>query len=160
MPCNELEPLMLRQLDGRLTAEEAQRFERHLERCDDCREAFDTQARVASILSARPETEASLGFTHRVMANLETEPDWLDLLNWRAWTFRLAPVAAALVMVAALGFEPTEAAEPLEFSDLVTDWVVEQDGEVSPAVSLLWQEEVAEETLLEAVLTANPAAPF
>jgi anti-sigma factor RsiW len=160
MPCDELEPLILRRLDGRLTVEAAQRFERHLERCDECREAFDTQKRVAAILSARPEIETSLGFTRRVMANLETELGCLDLLNWRAWTFRLAPVAAALIMVAALEFESIEATEPLEFSDLVTDWVVAQDGEVSPLVSLLWQEDVATETLLEVVLTAGPVEPF
>ena len=87
-------------------------------------------------------------------------PGWLDALNWRVWTFRLAPVAAALMVVAAMGFGPTEAAEPLEFSDLVAEWVVDEDAEGLPAFSLLWQDDVTDDTLLEAVLTANPDEPF
>ena len=83
---------------------------------------------------------------------------WLDVLNWRAWTFRLVPVAAALTLVAALGFGPTEAEEPLEFVDLVAEWVVEPDAETLPPFALFWEGEVAEETLLEAVLTASPDA--
>ena len=78
------------------------------------------------------------------------------MINWRVWTFRLAPVSAALIAVAALGFGPTEAAEPMEFSDLVAEWVVEENAEGLAAFSLLWQEAVTDDTLLEAVLTADP----
>jgi hypothetical protein len=90
------------------------------------------------------------------MAAVEPAPAWLDMLNWRAWTFRLAPVAAALVLVASLGYGPTEAAEPMEFADLVAEWVVEDNDETSPAFALFWEDDVDDETLLEAVLTANP----
>jgi len=48
----------------------------------------------------------------------------------------------------------------LEFSDLVAEWVVEDVAEGLPAFSLLWQEEVTDDTLLEAVLTADPDEPF
>ena len=63
-------------------------------------------------------------------------------------------------VVAALGFGRTEVAAPLEFSDLVAEWVAEEDAETLPAFSLLWQEEVTDDTLLEAVLTADPDEPF
>ena len=160
MLCDEAGPLLLRRLEGRLEPDEGQSLERHLEQCETCRETLDVQRRVAAVLSSRPMAEVPLGFAGRVMANLEPVPGWLDALNWRVWTFRLAPVAAALLVVAALGFGPTEAAEPLEFSDLVAEWVVEEDAEGLPAVSLLWQEEVTDDALLEAVLTADPDEPF
>ena len=160
MLCDEAGPLLLRRLEGRLEADEGQRLDRHLEQCEVCRETLEAQRRVAAVLSSRPVAEAPLGFAGRVMANLEPVPGWLDALNWRVWTFRLAPVAAALLVVAALGFGPTEAAEPLEFSDLVAEWVVKEDAEGLPAFSLLWQEEVTDDALLEAVLTADPDEPF
>ena len=160
MHCDDVGPLLLRRLEGRLEADEGQEVERHLEQCEICRETLEVQRRVAAVLSSRPVAEVSPGFAGRVMANLEPVPGWLDVLNWRVWTFRLAPVAAALLVVAALGFGPTEAAEPLEFSDLVAEWVVEEDAEGLPAFSLLWQDEVTDDTLLEAVLTANPNEPF
>ena len=160
MHCDEIGPLLLRRLEGRLEADDRQRLERHLEQCEACLETLEVQRRVAAVLSSRPVAEAPLGFAGRVMANLEPVPGWLDALNWRVWTFRLAPVVAALMVVAALGFGPTEAAEPLEFSDLVAEWVVEEDGEGLPAFSLLWQEEVTDDTLLEAVLTADPDEPY
>ena len=160
MHCDDVGLLLLRRLDGRLEADEGERLERHLAQCEACRESLDAQRQVAAVLSSRPMAEVSLGFTGRVMANLEPVPSWLDALNWRVWTFRLAPVAAVLMVVAVLGFGPTEAAEPLEFSDLVAEWVVEEDAEGLPAFSLLWQEEVTDDTLLEAVLTADPDEPY
>ncbi len=166
MHCDEAGPLLLRRLEGRLEANEGQRLERHLAQCDVCGETLDAQRRVATILSSRPVAAAPLGFAGRVMANLEPVPgtagwaDVLDALNWRVWTFRLAPVAAVLWVVASLGFGPTEAAEPMEFSDLVAEWVVEDDALGLPAFSLLWQEEVTGDILLEAVLTADPDEPF
>jgi hypothetical protein len=48
----------------------------------------------------------------------------------------------------------------MKFSDLVAEWVVEEDAQGLPAFSLLWQEEVSADTLLEAVLTADPDEPF
>ncbi len=160
MHCDEAGPLLLRRLAGRLEADEGPPLERHLEQCETCRETLGAQRRVAVLLSSRPVAEAPVGFSGRVMTNLEPVPGWLDTLNWRVWTFRLAPVAAALMVVAALGFGPTEAAEPMEFSDLVAEWVVDEDAEGLPAFSLLWREEVTDDALLEAVLTADPDEPF
>jgi anti-sigma factor RsiW len=156
MHCDDIEPLIGRSLEGRLEADEGHQLERHLALCDACRETLEAQRRVAAVLSSRPAAEVPLGFASRVMADLEPVSGWMEALNWRAWTFRLVPLAAALVVVAALGFGPTEAAEPLEFSDLVAEWVGEENAGGVPAFSLLWQEEVTDDTLLEAVLTANP----
>lgn len=160
MRCDEAGPLLLGWEEGRLDAAAARRVGQHLEHCEACREIVEAQRRVSAILAARPLAEAPWGFSNRVMARLATAPGWVEVLNWRAWTVRLAPVAAGLVVVATLGFGPTEAAAPIEFSDLVTDWVAEDDAATLPAFSLLWQEEVTDDTLLEAVLTADPGEPF
>ena len=158
MSCDDVGPLLLRRLDGRLEGEDWHRLESHLQQCADCREELEAQQEVAAALASRPSSGASTAFVNRVLAAVEPDGSWLDVLNWRAWTFRLAPVAAALTLVAALGFGPTEAAEPLEFVDLVAEWVVEDDAETLPPFALFWEDEVAEETLLEAVLTASPDA--
>ena len=155
MQCDDVEPLLLHRLEGRLDAADQDRVARHLAQCEGCRQELESQAAVAAILASRPLAEAPRGFAGRVMAELDPAPNWLDMLNWRVWTFRLAPVAAALVLVAALGFGPTEAAEPLEFTDLVADWVADEDGGALPPASVFWQDEVGDDTLLEAVLTAT-----
>jgi anti-sigma factor RsiW len=155
MSCDDVGPLLLRRLDGRLEADDRHRLESHLEQCAACREELEAQQAVATTLASRPSGGASTAFVGRVMAAVEQDRDWLDVLNWRAWTFRLVPVAAALVLVALLGFGPTEAAEPLEFADLVAEWVVEDDAETLPPFAVFWEDGVADETLLEAVLTAS-----
>ena len=156
MSCDDAGPLLLRRLEGRLEGDDWHRLESHLQECAVCREALEGQQAVAAVLASRPPSGASAAFVSRVMAAVEPERSWIDVLNWRTWTFRLAPVAAALALVAALGFGPTEAAEPLEFSDLVAEWVVEDDAETLPPFALFWDDAVAEETLLEAVLTTSP----
>ena len=73
------------------------------------------------------------------MAGLnEREPGaaagWLDVLNWRAWTLRLAPLAGALCVGATIGLGPSTEIAPagaVEFTALVTAWVTGEttDGE-------------------------------
>ena len=160
MRCDDVELAVLARAAGRLDPAGVERLEAHLDGCPACREAVAGQEDVAAVLSARPVAELPLGFATRVMAHLDGPPTWLDVINWRRWTVRLAPMAAALLVVAAVGLGPPEAVEPVEFSDLVTDWVGAGDAAGPPPFSLLWQDEVTEDTLLEAVLTANPDEPF
>lgn len=137
MTCELAEPLLARAADGTLDAEGSRRLARHLEGCADCREALAAQRAVRSVLAGRPAADVRPGFAARVMAHLP-DPErgaaagWLDALNWRAWTLRLAPVAGALFVAAALGPGPSiEGAEPApaEVSDLVTAWVSEESEE-------------------------------
>ena len=86
MHCDDVEPLLLRRLDGRLGAEDRARLLQHLERCAGCREELEAQEAVAAMLAMRPTAEVPLGFTGRVIANLNPAPGWLDTVNWRAWT--------------------------------------------------------------------------
>ena len=160
MRCDDVEHAVARRASGRLDPAGAQRLQAHLDGCPSCRAAVAGQEAVVAVLSARPAAAAPMGFAARVMARLDRPPTWLDVIDWRRWTVRLAPVAAAFAVAAAVGLGPAEAVEPIEFSDLVTDWVGADDASALPAVSLLWQDEVTDDTLIEAVLTAAPGERF
>lgn len=160
MRCDDVERAVIARAGGRLDPAAGGCLEAHLDGCPACREAAGGQRDVAALLAARPDAAPPLGFATRVMAHLDAPPTWLDVINWRRWTVRLAPVAAALLVVAAVGLGRAEAVEPIEFSELVTDWVGEDDAAAPPGFSLLWQGEVSGDVLLEAVLTASPDEPF
>ncbi len=160
MRCDDVERAVIARAAGRLDPAGVERLAAHLDGCAACREAAGSQDDVAAVLSARPDAAPPLGFATRVMAHLDASPTWLDVIDWRRWTVRLAPAAAALLVVAAVGLRPAAAVEPIEFSDLVTDWVGVDDAAESPVLSLLWQEEVNDDTLLEAVLTSGTDGSF
>ncbi len=84
---------------------------RHLAVCVACRKIRDEQRAVRVVLAARPNRDAPPDFAARVMANLDPAGSWLDALDWRRWTFRLAPVATALFLVAAVGLRTTVPAD-------------------------------------------------
>lgn len=183
MTCQQAEPLLARAADGMLDAERGAALALHLDACADCRDALETQRAVREALAARPRAPAPLGFATRVMASL---PDtsrrswarqarreaaaaagWLEALNWRSWTLRLAPLAGALFVGASLGLGPsTEAAEAgtLEYPDVVTAWLAEEttDGEVrdlgADTVGLLLQDaaETTDDLLIDVLLASNP----
>ena len=173
MTCQQAEPLLARAADGTLDAERNGALARHLHACADCRDALDAQRAMREILAGRPKTPVPLGFATRVMANLPArEPSsaagWLDALNWRAWTLRLAPLAGALFVGVTLGLGPSaEVAEAgaAEVADLVTAWVADETtaGEVQdPAavepVTRLWQygDELTDDLLIDVLLAADP----
>lgn len=160
MRSDDVERAVITRATGRLDAVDAERPEAHLDDYAACREAAGGQDDVAAVLSARPDAAPPLGFATRVMAHLDGPPTWLDVINWRRWTVRLAPVAAALLVAAGVGLRPAAAVEPIEFSELVTGWVGVEDAAGPPALSLLWQEEVTDDALLEAVLTSGQDGSF
>ena len=160
MRSDDVERAVITRATGRLDAVDAEPPEAHLDDYAACREAAGGQDDVAAVLSARPDAAPPLGFATRVMAHLDGPPTWLDVINWRRWTVRLAPVAVALLVAAGVGLRPAEAVEPIEFSDLVTGWVEVDDAAGPPALSLLWQEEVTDDALLEAVLTSGRDGSF
>ena len=160
MRCDDAERAVIARAAGRLDPAAARRLAAHLAGCPVCRGAAADQDDVAAVLSARPDAAPPLGFATRVMARLDAPPTWLDVIDWRRWTVRLAPAAAALLVVAAVGLRPAEAVEPIEFSDLVTGWVAVDDAAEPSALSLLWEDEADGDTLIEAVLTSGPDGSF
>ena len=156
MRCDEVEHAVMQRVTGELATAESQRLTAHLETCVSCREAVESQLVVSTVLANRPRATAPLGFETRVMANLDRSPGWLEVINWQRWTVRLAPVTGILLVVAVVGLGSVGPAEPLEFADLVTGWVGEEEDGRATTFSVLWQEDVTDDLLLEAVLTAVP----
>lgn len=107
MACAGFEALIARAADGSLEGAEAGRLETHMASCASCREALAWQVEARALLVARPPLRASASFRARVQQAVRAEADrpqpLADLLDFRRWTWRLAPVAAALGLAAALG---------------------------------------------------------
>ena len=131
----------------------------HLSSCADCRAAMEDHRLVMRVLTTRRDAPVPLGFATRVVASLESGQGWLDALNWRLWTYRLAPVAAALLLVSILTLAPATSRTPAEFAQLVDAWAADDNADAVPMFSVFWQQDVTEDDLLEAVLTADPDEP-
>jgi hypothetical protein len=118
-------------------------------------EPDDAQAGVAAVLRSRPASGVPAAFAGRLSARLTAEGGWLGLADWRVWTFRLAPVAAALVIVAVLaGSRAVESAFSL--TSVVETWAAGDRVSDPPAASLFWQADVPAESLLVTILTSGP----
>jgi len=149
------EHLIARAADGASMSDADRRMlEAHLEACAACRDELDAQCMVAQVLHARTDTAARANFSARVAARIEhdTAPGFLDLVNWRAWTVGLAPVAAALVLLAYLGVGSTSVvATPTDSTATFETWVSASAGSTPAAVFL--QPAASGDQLLETVLT-------
>lgn len=159
MHCRDAEQLISREADAAaLTEKERARLDVHLKSCAGCRAALDDQRHVARLLHARVEAPVRPGFAAKVAARLieQDEPaeSILDLANWRAWTVGLAPVAAALVLLAWLGVGAPQTESSGAVSAPVTFDAITSAGDTPAAVFL--QPSARGDVLLEAVLTGTP----
>jgi hypothetical protein len=99
------------------------------------------------------------------MASLESDPasgesSWMDALDWRAWIFRLTPVAATLLLMAFLGLGRSANPEPvgaIDFSSLVVEWVVPENETALDGVTLLSTEDETNAFLLDILRTSEAA---
>ena len=149
LSCADCERLIVRRADGAtLDPSTAAALERHLEGCTSCRELLASQHTVAEILRSRPADRVSSGFAARLGRRLDERTDFFDAIDWRAWTFRLTPVAVALALAAYLTTAPADATITID------EWVVPA-GTTS---SLLQDSTVTSESVLEQMLTGETAA--
>lgn len=103
-PCPELTSLLLRAAEDALDDVELADLDEHLRTCRGCRMALAEQRGVRAALVARPGLEASPAFRVRVREAIERDRrDWSLLLDYRRWSWRLAPLATILVAAIALG---------------------------------------------------------
>jgi anti-sigma factor RsiW len=93
-------PLIVRAADGALDEAGRGMLDEHVASCDACREALAAQATVRRALAELPFEPVSPGFAAGVRARIEPRAAIVDLVNWRWWTLRLAPVAALLALLA------------------------------------------------------------
>jgi len=158
LSCDRTAPLLARLADGDLGDDERAALAAHLDGCARCRAEADAQHAVAAVLGARPAAPVPAGLAARIAAEIALESGWFGVADWRGWSFRLAPVAAGLMLAALLwgGRTAAPAAEPSgSLTPIVETWLMgERDG--LPATSVFWQQNVTAEALLTTVLRSAP----
>lgn len=154
--CAAFTSALVRAADGSASAQEQSQLEAHLATCAGCAAALADQRAVHAWLSSdlAEVAGASLGFDTRVMAAVRAEAQsrarsWLDSLDFRRWTFRLVPVAAALAL-AAMVVSGTEASG--EIDTPVTNTAT---ADTTPVSSALWSDSVSGSSLLSLMLSAS-----
>lgn len=100
--CAEFVGLAARAADGAIDDAGRARLEAHIDGCDACRRAVETQRLVHGLVALAYDVAPSPAFVARVVNGVETPTNWLDRLDFRAWTWRVAPVAAALLVAAGI----------------------------------------------------------
>jgi len=150
-PCEDRIPTLVHAADGTLPAAERAALETHIATCAGCAEALADQQSMRRMLTVLAEEPVTTHVGVRVLAELRadarpsTVTGWLDTLDWRRWTWRLVPIAAALALgVAGVAQTPTPG-ETLE-EVVVTE---------RPVSSALVTGEVAGGDLLSLLLSSN-----
>jgi hypothetical protein len=120
---------------------------------------------VAAALSSAPPVEVSPSFLARVNARIdaeaiEEEAGWLAIADFRAWTLRLVPAAAAMALIAALwsgGGDSTASSpsSPSSSSPSTISSASTGSQTFTPSSAGDWQRDVSGNALLEAALTGG-----
>ena len=150
--CEAVEALLVRSAERTSSSADEVLLNAHLKECASCRAALADQRAMRELLGKLPEEGARLGFDTRVMAAIRAEAggrssNWLGNLDFRQWTLRLVPVAAALALASFIIAAPASTDETTLMASNSTDAL--------PVSSALWSESVSESSLLSLMLTAN-----
>ena len=162
MSCEECRSLVLQaaehDLDD-LEVAERTRLTTHLALCAGCRASLEDQRVVRETLTARVDAPVPPGFADRVVSRVTPRLRWVDVLSWRTWTYRLAPVATGLLLFSL--WTPgtgTEADLPVDLPDLAEAWAF--GGDTAPSFEVWGYEDVSGDVLLNVVLSAEPDEPL
>ncbi|MBI2834891.1 MAG: zf-HC2 domain-containing protein [Acidobacteria bacterium] len=158
LTCDRSASLISRHIDGRLTDEERRRLDGHLEHCGGCRDDLIEQHLVADVLRARQAISPPAGFAERLGARLDLESSIFGVADWRRWTWRLAPVAAALFLVAAVTAGQRDETTAGETTGALSTWPASVARNTPGGASVMWSENVSGDTLLSSVLTGSSPA--
>jgi anti-sigma factor RsiW len=130
-----------------LDTREREELEAHLEGCAECQRAMTQQMAMKRLLGELPFALVSPDFAERVRKRIEVA-GWLDAVNWRTWTLRLAPVAAILALIAWLPVQRD--AIPVEsWSGVLASWAA---GNASETRTLLLDPQADPYSLMAAAL--------
>lgn len=89
-------------VNGELSSADKAEFERHCERCEECRSLVRQFCEVAAVLKDRPRHESDKGFADRVLARIRAEreaPVRSRVMAFPPWRFDYRWVAAAACVV-------------------------------------------------------------
>ncbi len=148
--------LLVRAAEGRLAPDDQARLDGHLAGCLACRDALEAQRAVRAALASRPPTLAAPDFQARVMAAIgrtrvarpRSLEAWIERWDFRRWTWRLAPVAAALVVAVLSVLYGTTGRLTAASSSAAA-------GQL-PVSAALWAPSVSDTSVLSLMLEANP----
>ena len=147
--CRTFERWLARAADGTLEPLAQVRLDAHLASCADCRAALAAQQAVRGVLASRTPDRARAGFVDRVTAAIEADRSWLSWLDFRAWTWRLVPVAGALSLAAWFVVQsPASSAVTSTTTDATTDADL-------PVAAALWDPSVSDTSVLSLMLRAS-----
>jgi len=149
--CREFESWLARAADDAIEAGDQAALDAHVRTCAACRTALADQRAVREALAVRPPLRAHPDFANRVAAAIEADRSWLDRLDFRVWTWRLVPVAAALSLVTWV-VVAQNAGTATTAVTTSADATVDADLPVSAA---LWDESVSDTSLLSLMLRAS-----
>jgi hypothetical protein len=150
LSCSDAAPLIARLADGAsLEQESAHALDGHLSACAACRALLDEQRLVLSVLRSRPAENVSPAFASRLAARLDDEIGFFGIADWRAWTFRLAPAAAAAALVAVL-LSSQGTAAPISLEE----WAV-SNADTTSRATLLWDSDTTADAVLETMLMGD-----
>lgn len=140
MNCEAVRELLWMYLEKETTAEDAEKIEKHLAECEDCREELELQKEMMETLAGLPEEELPEGYHEELMQKLRVEaaPNVVAFPQKKKkqpmWK-QLSMIAAAVLVVVAAGgmngmlemresqnavvsqMSATDAAAPAEASD-------------------------------------------
>ena len=144
-PCPEFVDRLARAAEVETDAVGDAELGRHLQACAACRGALEAQRHIRAMLAARPAVTASPEFRVRVREAVERERAWPAGIDFRRWTWRLVPIAAAAVLATWFGIAGVSngaARDADTFGQL-------------PVAAALYTEEVSESSMLSLMLRAR-----
>jgi hypothetical protein len=152
--CADRERWLARVVDGTadlLTDAERAALDAHLAICAGCRDALEDQRFVSGLLRSRPPLRPSPAFAARLSSRLDDVSGWLGLLDWQAWTFRLAPVAVGLLLAAIYSGAGSPVESNAPSSPTLETWARDV-ADASSAASAVWQGDASPDALIESML--------
>ena len=102
MTCGAAARLIAAAVEGGVAPDLLDELVAHIERCAACRHEAETQMIVKRVLASTPEASLPIGMARRLAVRLDREAAGRVAIDWRAWTVRLLPAAACLVLIAAV----------------------------------------------------------
>lgn len=102
MTCSRAVRLIAAAIDGGVAPHLLDELVAHIERCTACRQEAETQVIVKRVLASTPDASLPIGMARRLSMRLDREAARPAAVDWRAWTVRLLPAAACLVLIAAV----------------------------------------------------------